>query len=214
MNTIKELADYCACTTQAIHKAKRKAEERYGEIEGTLDPRDKRITVYTDEDVQKILEFAPKKNSGQSKQKPSTVSPTVVETVDEPLMETRIIAREATVLTAPDLKPATIDLQQWDGAPVFRFDNPLELIDSVDSMLAQVEQALDADLQQRQQKLIESQRAKEKVSDRVRQFQLKAELYRRDAQAAAIQQNAVTQDLSEELQTINSLGKSDGQSPA
>jgi len=64
--TTAQLATRLGCTVQALSKYRRKAETEYGEM-GTVHPTDGRVTVYSPDEIEAILEFVPAQFKAQAK---------------------------------------------------------------------------------------------------------------------------------------------------
>lgn len=58
--TTRDIAELWGCTIQAVCKARRKAEELHGIRLGEADPSDKRLTRFSETELETIHEFRPK----------------------------------------------------------------------------------------------------------------------------------------------------------
>ncbi len=114
---------------------------------------------------------------------------------------------EIVTLDTPEMGGA-IDLSLFAGGGKMQcIDDPDRVVEGVTNFLDQVLTHLDSDLEEKRSKLDKTAQAREQVSDKVREFAFRSELYRRDAQAIAREQNTATSDLSTMLEQLAQLGK-------
>jgi hypothetical protein len=116
---------------------------------------------------------------------------------------------QMTVIESPQFD-GLVDLSQFlSPTEIQQIDDPGKAVDAVFSFLDVVENHFEKDLEKRQADLSKTRKARQRASDRVRDFSVRAELYKRDAAAIAREQNQQTEDLTEDLNKVKSMGKSD-----
>lgn len=122
------------------------------------------------------------------------------------------------VLSAPQL-PQAYSLEGLRSSEAVGFDDPLAIAAQFLKDADGLQMAMQADIQARQQRLVQTQQAKEAIAAKAQALQLEARLYRLQSESLDTTLTSETQALTEQLQQLNRMGKpaeqpSGGQSPA
>lgn len=196
--TIAEIARERGVTPQAIHKAKKKAELKYGELSGEKDPLDMRVIRYSGVALERLLEFCPPTQSS-----PPTAT-AVVELVDESeeeLPTSKIIKFESVQF---DVHTAIANL---DGALGETLEDTESLVDAVELLTTKVLSGLEQKVDQQEQKLQQERKQLYRLSAIKDDFARRAATAAQRSKSLANEQSAVTEDLQQQSKEIIDLGK-------
>lgn len=197
MKTITELAEQLNITPQAVYNAKRRAEKEYGPILGTVDKRDGKTKRYSQEEWEKILEYATCKASEPSHNG--------LETVYKPQVTVET-GNHQMVVSTPDL-PVAFSLEGLRSTEVTRYDNPLELAMRYKSAGESVVEGMLADVDDRNRRNAETQDAINIIRETNQKIESAAAAYQMVAKLQDSEQNARMQQLQVEAAKLNGLGK-------
>ena len=189
MKTLADLAKAYDVSPQAVAKWRDKAVEKYGELPYQPDGKRK---LYDDNQVEKILEFKP--------QKPGPM-PT----------ETEILTGNHRVTGDLALMPTTVDLGAFRGdaeMTVFNAD-ALDAVDQALNMADQMLDAIDNDTNYQIEQLQRTQQTNRKLQRKVDQLNARKQQYQIESRLLAITQGKEAQQLQDNMQTLQNLGKTE-----
>jgi hypothetical protein len=110
------------------------------------------------------------------------------------------------VLSQPTM-PQTYSLETLRQSEVVAFDDPLaiaaQFLETADVLTAEMQR----DIRLREQKLQQTQQAKNAIAEKATEFKLEARLYRERTEILATAQSQETQTLQQSLATLQNLGK-------
>lgn len=110
------------------------------------------------------------------------------------------------VLSAPQL-PQTYSLEGLRQSDAIGFEDPLAIAAKFLQDADAVQLAMQQDIALRQQRLVQTQQAKEAIANKTQQLQLEARLYRMQAGNLDTALTNETQALTEQMQQLNRMGK-------
>lgn len=201
MKTLSDIARELDLSRTAIDKAKSRAEQKYGPIEGTQSPTDRRAVLYTGEQVRQILEFCPRSQS----RPPEVISKTVKED---------LVASELTIYEpiAPE-KVEEFDLStaiaHFDGIVGQKFDDPASIVDAVEFLTTQVAGGLERKVREQEEKLQETKTQQYRLDAIRDDFQRRTAAAAQQAKTLANQQTEATDKIRKGFEEIANLGKSE-----
>jgi len=131
---------------------------------------------------------------------------TATEQVATPVQTTVETGNHYMVLSTPQL-PQTYSLGGLRSSEAVGFEDPLALAARFLQDADAVQLAMQSDIVLRQQRLAATQQAKNAIAAKTQQLQLEARLYQMESQGLDTALTNETQQLSEHLQQLNSMGK-------
>jgi hypothetical protein len=134
------------------------------------------------------------------------VQPTAPEPAATPVQATVDVGNHYMVLSTPQL-PQTYSLEGLRSSEAVGFEDPLSLAAKFLQDADMVQIAMQQDIVQRQQRLAQTQQAKDAIAAKTQQLQLEARLYQMQSQGLDTALTNETQQLSEQLQQLNRMGK-------
>ncbi len=145
------------------------------------------------------------------------VQPTAPEPAATPVQVTVQAGNHYMVLSTPQL-PQTYSLEGLRSSEAVGFDDPLAIAARFPQDADTLKSAMQQDIVQRQQRLAQTQQAKDAIAAKTQKLQLEARLYQMQSQGLDTALTSETQQLSEQLQQLNRMGKptepADGGSPS
>ncbi|XHX75688.1 MAG: hypothetical protein RBJ76_00055 (plasmid) [Stenomitos frigidus ULC029] len=134
--------------------------------------------------------------------------PQALATANEPEKQavTVEIGNHAITLAAPEL-PQTYSLESLRQSDVVAFDDPLAIAAQFLQTADALTEEMQRDIRMREQKLQQTQQAKNAIAEKASEFKLEARLYRERTEMLATAQSQETQDLQQSLTTLGKLGK-------
>jgi len=112
----------------------------------------------------------------------------------------------AIVLAAPSL-PQTYCLEGLRNSEGLGFEDPLAIAAQFLANASSVQLAMQQDIVQRQQRLADTQRAKQQIAAQAQALQLEAAIYKMQSQGLDTALSSESAQLTEQLQQLNSMGK-------
>lgn len=197
--TIAEIARERGVTPQAIHKAKKKAELKYGEVSGEKDPLDMRVVRYSGADLERLLEFCPPVQ--QSQLVPTAAVVELVDEAEEELPTSKIIRFEATQF---DVHAA---ISQLDGALGDVLEDTGTLVDAVEMLTDRVLNSLEQKVGQQEQKLQEERTQLYRLGAIKDDFKRRSTVAAQRSKSLAKEQSSVTDELQRQSREVIDLGK-------
>lgn len=112
----------------------------------------------------------------------------------------------AITLATPEL-PQTYSLEGLRQSEAISFEDPLAIAQQFLQVADQLQTAFDADIQAREQRLNQTRQAKEQIATKAAELKLEQRLYKLQTTQLDTQLSSETQDLQQQLQLLQKLGK-------
>lgn len=116
------------------------------------------------------------------------------------------IGNHQVVLAQPEM-PQTYSLESLRQSEVIAFDDPLAIAAQFLQTADALTEEMQRDIRVREQKLKQTQQAKNAIAEKATEFKLEARLYRERTEMLATAQSQETQNLQQSLTTLGKLGK-------
>ncbi len=116
------------------------------------------------------------------------------------------IGNHQIVLAQPEL-PQTYSLESLRQSEVIAFEDPLAIAAQFLQTADALTEEMQRDIRVREEKLQQTQQAKNAIAEKATEFKLEARLYRERTEMLATAQSQETQNLQQSLTTLGKLGK-------
>ena len=205
MKTLADLARENGVTPQAVSNWRNLAREKYGELPYQQTGRRQ---YYGDDEVAKILEFAPKHGL-------ENLSSNESDSVEEvPALVPQVMAGRYRNKGQLAAMPKAADLSNLRGnVELTTFDDPLVAVDQAIQFADVLLNEIDADTGYQIQQAQQTQKANAKLRNKLEQLRLRQQQYGSDSRLIALIQNQQANELQQNMAEIQSLGKPDSDGP-
>lgn len=135
------------------------------------------------------------------------VAPVVPALPPAPEQSVQVEVGNHSIVLAPPSMPERYTLEGLRDVDFVSFDDPLAIAQQFIQTADRLTEEMQRDIRLREQKLQQTQQAKDQIAQKANEFKLEARLYKERTSMLATAQTAETTSLQDALKTLQSLGK-------